>query len=316
MKPPRPSAIVTLAGRRLTAEEAGLTALRARLSRGSHDVMDLQLWPKSKFAGAAPADTLSVQIGFKGEEEDVWAGEVTAVSRSAHAVHITGHARTVALSRERKSRTYLSQTVADIVRDLASAVDVDQVDGASELSYYAVDHRRSVWGHLLDLASLTGSEITCSGSGALRFRPIAPLASATRFRYGAEVLSWQVATAAHGPAPVFAAHGSASESGAEKWHWVSPDPTGGAGGSQVVGAFHARSLGEALSNAAAKSAERAGISGQVQLVGQPALRAGDVFSLADLPGGDPGPVRALAVVHLLDATRGFRTAVSVEGAGA
>jgi hypothetical protein len=316
MKPSRPSAIVTLANRTLNAAEAGLVSLRVTLSRGSHDAVEMTFWPLTKFSSANPGDTVSVQLGFKDEEEDVWSGEVTAVEHTARALVITGHAPTSALSRERKSQTYVAQTVADIVRDLAASVDIDKVDADTDLSYYAVDHRRSVWGHLLDLAELSGSEITCSAAGGLRFLPISPLPSSTRFRFGAELLSWRAGAAAEGTPPTFAAHGSASESGSEKWHWVNPDPTGGAGAGQVIGAFHSRSLAEALSTAAANSVKRAGVGGEVELIGQATLRAGDVFSLGDLASGDPGPLRALAVAHSIDGTRGFRTVARVEGAGA
>ena len=316
MKPPRPSAIVTLANRTLNASEAGLTSLRVMLSRGSHDAVEMMFWPLTKFSSASPGDAVSVQLGFRDQEEDVWSGEVTTVEHTANALVITGHAPTAALSRERKSQTYVAQTVADIVRDLAASVDIDKVDADTDLSYYAVDHRRSVWGHLLDLADLSGSEITCSAGGGLRFLAVNPLPSSTRFRYGAELLSWRSASVAQGTGRTFAAHGSASEAGSAKWHWVHPDPTGGAGGRQVIGAFHSRALAEALSTAAANSVKRAGVGGEVELVGQAALRAGDVFSLADLASGDPGPLRALAVTHAVDGVRGFRTVVSVEGAGA
>ena len=310
---PRPSAIVTLANRRLTAAEAGLASVRVCLARGCHDAAEITLWPQSKFASAQVGDTMSVQLGVRDEEEDVWSGTVTAVDWTAQALVVTGHAHTEALSRERKSQTYVAQTVADIVRDLASSVDVDEVDASGELSYYAVDHRRSVWSHLLDLARLSGCEITCSAAGALRFLPASALPSTTKFRFGAELLSWRAGAASAGTAPTFAAHGSASESGSEKWHWINPDPTGGAGGSVVIGAFHAKALAESLSTAATNRFTRAAVSGEVELVGQAALRVGDVFSLADLPGGDPGPLRARSVTHVLDGARGFRTSARVEG---
>jgi len=316
MKPKRPSALVTLANRTLSAAEAGLVSLRVTLSRGRHDAADFTFWPRSKFSTAQPGDTVSVQLGFKDEEEDVWSGEVTTVASTAHGLLITGLAPTAALSRERKSQTYLGQTVADIVRDLASSADIDQVDASGQLSYYAVDHRRSVWGHLLDLAELSGSEITCSAGGGLRFLPVNPLPSSTRFRFGAELLSWRAGTGGAATPPTYAAHGSASESGSEKWHWINPDPTSGAGGSQIIGSFHSRSLAEALSKAASDGAARASVGGDVELVGQATLRAGDVFSLADLASGDPGPLRALTVAHVVDGTRGFRTVAHVEGTGA
>jgi hypothetical protein len=315
MKPPRPSAIMTLSSRTLNAAEAGLASLQVTLGRGVHDHVELRCWPRSKFGSASPGDALAIQLGVKDEEQDVWSGKVTRVDRTANALIITGHTPTAALSRERKAQTYVGQSVDDIVRDLAGSVDIDSVDGDASLSYYAVDHRRSVWGHLLDLADLTGCEITSSPAGGLRFRSVSALPSTTRFRFGAELLAWHVGDATQGGAPTFAAHGSGSESGSEKWHWLNPDPTGGAGGMQVVGAFHAKALGESLSTAVAERTQRSTLSGEVELTGQAALRAGDVFTLVDLPDGDVGPLRALRVSHVLNGVHGFRSRVRVEGVG-
>ena len=100
MKPPRPSVIVTLASRTLNAAEAGLVALRITLARGRHDAAEMTFWPRSKFSSAQAGDTVSVQLGFKDEEEDVWSGEVTAVATTAQGLLITGLAPTAALSRE------------------------------------------------------------------------------------------------------------------------------------------------------------------------------------------------------------------------
>jgi len=315
MKPPRPSAVITLADKKLTAAEAGLLALKVTLTRGAHDAAELALWPRSKFASAQPGDALELKLGFADAEEDVFSGSVTTAERTAEATIITSHAPTIALSQTRKSQTYVGQTVADIVRDLASSaeVTVDSVDGDAEIAYYAVDHRRSVWGHLLDLADLCGSEITCSPSGGLRFVSISPLPSPTTLRYGAEVLAWRAGPSAEQIPATFAAHGSASEAGSEKWHWLNPEPTSGAGGVQVIGAFHSRSLAEELSTAVAERVKRSTLSGSVDLVGQPTLRPGDVFTVSGLPSGDLGPVRALRVTHSLDGTRGFRTFVKVQG---
>jgi hypothetical protein len=312
MKPPRPSARITLGGRELSAAEAGVFALRVTLERTAHDAAELALWPRSKFASASPGDALELQLGFEDEEEAVWAGSVTGVELSERALSIGGHAPTAALSRERKAQTYVGQTVADVVRDLASSVDIDAVEGDAELAYYAVDHRRSVWGHLLDLAALTGSELSASPSGGLRFVKPSNAPSATRFRYGAEVLAWRAGPTAEGDASVYASHGSASESGAEKWHWL--NRSSGGAGVQVIAAFHSKALAESLSTTVAERVKRATLAGDVELLGQATLRPGDTFTLADMPGGDIGPVRALRIVHTLDAVRGFRTLVRVQAA--
>src|SRR5439155_1309018 len=83
-----------------------------------------------------------------------------------------------------------------------------------------------------------------------------------------ELLAWHAGQAAEGTPPTFAAHGSASESGSDKWHWLNPDPTSGAGGSQVIGAFAARGLADDLTAAVANRFKRAAVMGEAELVGQ------------------------------------------------
>jgi hypothetical protein len=311
----QPSAIINLANRTLSAAESGLVSLQVTLTRGNHDAVRLIFWPKSKFSGTQPGDTLSIQLGFKSDEQDVWSGKVARVEQTQHGLVVTGHAPTAGLARQRKSNTYVAQTAGDIVRDLASSIDIDSVDGSAEFAYYAVDERRTIWGHLVDLANLTGSEISCSAAGGLRFLDVNPLPSTARFRFGADLLRWQLGPGVQLSAPTFAAHGSASESGSDKWHWLNPDPTSGAGGSQVIGGFHSRALADTLTQAIASRVARASVGGEVELVGEAGLRVGDVFSLTGL-AADPGPLRATDITHRLDAAAGFRTVVRVEGIGA
>jgi hypothetical protein len=310
----RPSVITTLGGRTLRANEAGLVQLRADLAAGGHDWLEMSLFSRSKFASASPGDALTLQLGFEDDESDLFSGEIASVEQRPDRVVIVALAPTAALARLHRCQTYQSQTVADIVRDLAASVSIDQVDASADVSYYAVDTRRSVWGHLLDLAELSGRELSCSPSGGLRFLPISSGPATTRLRFGAELLSWRLDRTPGGSAPTFAAHGSASESGSANWHWLSSDPTSGSGEAQVIGGFHARASAEALSTAMTLAEKRRKLGGWLELLGRPELRVGDVLEVSELASGDPGPLRAKAVRHVVNATRGFRTTVRVEGA--
>jgi hypothetical protein len=47
--------------------------------------------------------------------------------------------------------------------------------------------------------------------------------------------------------------------------------------------------------------------------GDGSVRAGDVVTLDDLPGGDGAPLRVLAATHRLAGDSGFHTLMHVEG---
>jgi hypothetical protein len=316
MKPGRPSAIVTIDGKALNAAEAGLVRLRVVMRNGAHHWSEIVLWPESKFAGAKPGASLSVALGVVDEEEDVLSGEVASVLRAGERVVIEGLSATAALSQARRSQTYISQSIADIVRDLVSDVSVDEIDAGLKLAAYSVDRRRTVWGHLLDLAALMGAEVGASASGGLRFVPVRSGSATRTFRHSADVLEWQiVANGKAEEAPEVAPHGASSEAGQQKWHWVLHDPLGTSDKpARVIGSFHSRDAADTLAKALGARAQRAAFRAWIRLVGEAKVRPGEIIKVSDLPDGDSEDLRVLDVTHVFDAS-GFLTSLSVEGAG-
>lgn len=314
----RPNAVITLDGQNYSAAEAALVRLRASLSvQGSHDCASMMFWPSSKLASASAGSKMSLALGASGSETDVLSGEVVAVEAAPDSLTITGFASTVALSRTRISQTYAGQSVGDIVRDLASGVDVDEVEGDLSLATYIVDSRRSVWGHLVDLAVMAGAEVGANAAGALRFVPVRTGSANVTLRHGADVLAWRSAAETRADAPSVAAYGAASEAGAEQWHWIlrSPAAQGGNGAfMRVAAAIRTRDGADAMARALAARASRAAAHGRLGLVGRAEMRPGDLVGVSDLPSGDPGVLRVIAVDHLLGTREGFLTALTVEGA--
>jgi hypothetical protein len=310
---------VAIDGQSLTSAEAGLGWARVSLSAaGAHDAVELLLWPQSKFASAAPGSTLTLALGEEGSEDDVLSGEVTSVRASPDGLWVEGLSKTVALSRERRSQTYESQSVADIVNDLASSVGTDEVQGDTQLDAYSVDDRRPVWSHLLDLAALVGADVGSSSAGELRFVPPRTGSPDFTLRYGADVLRWQAGAANQPNVPGVAAYGAASEQGADKWHWITRSPTAAGSSSsplRVVPALRTRDGASTMAQALADRAGRASVQGTLLLGGRGDLRPGALVDVQDLPSGDPGTLRVLRIEHVIDGARGFFTTLAVESAG-
>ncbi len=314
----RPNARISIDGTKLGADEAALVRLQIDLAvNGSHDHVSMQLWPRSKFADSAAGALFEISLGQRDEEEPVWTGEVSARRLLPQAVVIEGLAATVALSRSARSQTYLDQSVADIVTDLAGDMSVDKIEGELKLHAYHVDNRRPLWSHLKVLARLVGADLGCAADGGLRFVPAAGAATPTTLRYGAELLDWNIALHGAPQAAEVAAYGSASESGAARWHWLAHDPVGaGAVATRLPAALATRDAAQAVADASRQRAGRAAVSGELLIQGRPALRPGDAVELADLPGaasGSPGVLRVRAVRHTFDARSGFLTRLVVEG---
>jgi hypothetical protein len=312
MKPGRPSATITVDGRKLTAPEAGLVGLRISLATSAHDSAELTLWPRSKFASASIGSTISISLGTTDGEEDVLSGEVCSLTQKPPYLLIGAVSSTIALSRSRRSQMYLSSSVSDIVADLAGSVDVDTVQADLQLEAYSVDTRRTVWGHLNDLAMLSGAEVGVSSSGGLRFVPVRTGSADRTLRYGADVLDWNVASLKRFDPPGVAPHGAGSEAGSSRWHWLIRDPLGsGAGPSRVIGAFHTRDAADQLQSALKDRAGRSALCGEIATVGNSKIRPGELVEISDFPGADPGVMRVLAVNHHFGSSS-FVTVLQVE----
>jgi phage protein D len=311
----RPSAVVTLDGRGLTPGEARLAWVRLSLGLGAaHDAAELAAGPGSPLAAASPGSRLKVALGEAGDEETVWTGEVSEVAVTSSGLRLEGLAATVALSRARRSQTYLRQSAADIVRDLAASATLDRIQAPLRFEAYSVDDRRPVWSHVLDLARLAGCDVSASPEGGLRMAPPRH-GGAVTLRWGADLLAWRVAAATAPAAASTAALGAASEQGAKRWHWLRHDPVPSPGDTPayLLGALRTRDAADGASRALAVRAGRAAVRGEVLLVGRPALRPGDLVELRGLPDAAPGPLRVLAVEHRLDGRAGFVTSLAVEG---
>jgi hypothetical protein len=314
----KPRAILGCPSGDLTSAEAGAARVVLRLGRnGPHDAVEIVAWPGSRLADLAADDPLTVSLGPGDDETLAFTGTVTDVRQGPDALAVEALGATMALSRTRKVQSYLNQTVADIVRDLASDVETDRVEADLSLASYAVDDRRPLWTHLLDLAALAGADVTSTAEGKLVFAPPRTGAADVRLRHGADIVTWRVGASAPlaAAAPAVAAHGAGSEQGSEKWHWIlrAPSPAGDGPPTRIVAALATRDAAEKAQKALADRAGRAAVQGFVVAVGQADLRPGALVDLADLPAGDPGTLRVLAVEHRLD-REGFRSRLRVESA--
>ncbi|HKE20255.1 MAG TPA: hypothetical protein VKB80_35520 [Kofleriaceae bacterium] len=319
----RPAVELTVDGRGLSAPEAALAALRVELGLGSAlDGFTALLSHQSPVADLDAGAAVELALGYGNDTEVVLTGEVAVVERLAAGVRVDGLAATCALARTRAAQAYLDQTVADIVRDLLDRAELDAgtIDASLKLSAYHVDERRTLWATLVDLARLASCDLRASGDGKVHFHPprSGPTADHT-LRYGADLIAWSVGPRAPaGDPPAIVPFGAASEEGAEKWHIVLREPDGGSPSAytRVIEALRDRDGATALEQGLRRAATRRATGGWLAMVGNPAVRPGDVIELSGMPNGEDGTVRALAVTHRLDGVSGFRSLVTVEGVAA
>ncbi|MGH6923189.1 MAG: hypothetical protein ACRED5_05410, partial [Propylenella sp.] len=270
----RPAATVEIDGRSLTAAEAGLERLEVVLAVGAHGFAALDLWPRSKFADAAPGASITVSLG---DDETVLTGKVAAVAKRASSLRIEALDATAPLSTTRISAMFRDLSVADIVESLAgeAGVDTDAVDGDLTLEAYSVDTRQTLWRHLRSLATLAGADLTASAEGKLRFTVPEGDGAKRSLRFGADLIEWRTIDRDQPTAPGFAAHGATSEGGSGAWHNVLSDPLGAAPPwSRIFGAIRSRDAADMAAKAVAIRAARAKTPAWAVTLGAPELRPG------------------------------------------
>jgi hypothetical protein len=315
----RPAVRITVDGQALTAPEAALVDLRVELAVGArHDAASVSLAPDTPLADVDPRASFELALGYGDDVADVLTGTVAAADRRPDRVVLHALSSTAALTRTWVGRSYLSQTVDGIVRDLASAAGVDtgEVLAPLQLAAFHVDERRAAWTHVRVLAALAACELSSTSGGALNFRTpkSSPLADHEP-RAGAELVSWDLGRREDGPAsPTVVATGAASEQGPAKWHLLLKEPDGGAPDGVVLApsAVRDREVASSLESGLKDAAARRARSGRLVLVGDASIRAGDLVAPRDVPGRDD-VLRAVAVTHTIGAG-GFRTDVRVEAA--
>jgi phage protein D len=334
----KPDAVIDIAGRALTAAEAGLAGLAMVLETGTVGSARLGLWPRSAFQDAAPGETVALAIGSADNPTPVFTGVIEAVRRDPGAVVIEAREAPAPLLEARLNRSFVNQTVAAIVRGLAGDVPVSAAESDIDLALYAVEGRRSVWTHLRELAALAGADLHCTADGALVFAPYGAGRSHT-LRRGIDLLSWETLDTTAPTAATYGVHGAGSRAGADRWHWLDPAVKGAeAGESRVLGAFATADAAEAATAAAAARAANAALRARARVWGRPDLRVGDTVDLVlesddggglleaasdaltgALGGGGASakpPYRITGVSHVLNRDVGFVTALDLGGSKA
>lgn len=323
-----------LGGGALDMGEAGVARLSIDLGIDSaHDRLVLLLSKLSPLADIEAGTIASVGLATMGDTTDVITAHVVRVDDRPDGREVVCLAPSHLLSHSYPTRSYVQQTVADVVHDLLdnAEVDADVVDAGHSLDQFHVDGRRSSWGTLHVLARLFGAEITSGADGALSFRP-APGASAGGLggglagaaagaagalglsadgglRIGANVLDWAL-----GPqhpvaatSPDVAPLGAASPFGAPRGHHLLKNPDAGTERGSVHPALRNTSAADGAGTALKAAATRRMTGGRITVPGDPTIRAGDDLTIDDTTW------HVRTVRHWVSPASGYTCDVTVEG---
>ena len=313
---PRPAASLAIDGRDLSLPEAAAVWVAVEGTvLGGHDRATVALGPLSPWLDLSTGAMVELSLG-PGQDnlEPVLTGQIEGVRQLTWGATVAVLATTAKLHRLRIGRSYTSQSVGDIVRDLcgAAGVTTGDVDDGPTLGAYHVDERRTGWRHLRDLAGLFCAELTSGPSGEVHVRAPKTGNAQHTLRAGAELLDWAAGPQlpAADPLPV-GPYGAASEQGTDAWSLIHHAP-GGSGAHRVLPAIRDRDAASAIDDAATAAHNRSAARARVTATGAPAVRAGDLVELDDVPRA-AATYRVLRIRHLIDAD-GFRSTLDLEAA--
>jgi len=315
----RPAIELTAGGTGLSGPEAAVVRVQCDMTVGAAmDIAIVACTYHSPLVDVAVGDDFSIGLGYaEAESATVLTGKVSAIDFNPNTIAIEVEAATGALTRYYHAGSYVQQTIGDIISDLVSqaGLTTGTIEAAQSLSAYHVDERRAVWSHIVDLSDIGDLSLTTSAEGALEVREPKSSPVSSTLRYGAELLVWQAGPRQAGDMAFQAApYGAGSEEGSEKWHILLKDPTGGSPDAPtlVLPAIRDRETADAFSEGRESRKTRRGIHGRAVVTGTPALRAGDVIEMVDLPTGGDLTFRCRSVCHEISPDTGFTTQLLLE----
>ncbi|MBN1480109.1 hypothetical protein EH223_19305 [candidate division KSB1 bacterium] len=139
------------------------------------DVLRLQLMERS---GIALDNAVSAKLGYDGNEEVVFTGNVVALKPAIAAVEIQALGHMNVLLNLRTSATFENQSAGDIAHHLINeaGATAGTVENGVTFPRYYVDNRISAYEHLRSLADRLGYELYTDRNGNIMFHPLGPAA--------------------------------------------------------------------------------------------------------------------------------------------
>lgn len=328
------SGAVSLSSGVLDLREAGVIRLDLRLDTGTgHDRCDMFVSHMSPIASTAPGTSTRVALAALGDPVDVLVVEILGVEHRPDGVVLSGLAPSHRLSSTWFSRSYVRQSVADVVRDVLAEADVaaGAIEAGLALEQFHVDGRRNSWETLHALARLVGAEITSDADGAVSFVPapgsgsggpgdalegaaaagaaLLGLGGTGGLRRGADIISWNTGPRRAEPAATIgvAPLGAASSFGSTGAHHLLKQPESGSAQEFVAPAVRTADGATTATTARTAEAARRRLAGRFVTPGDPAHRPGDDI---DVEGET---WHLVGVRHRVDVDDGFVTELTCEG---
>jgi hypothetical protein len=275
----------------------------------------------------AHGDGIVIELSAAGRGGKVMTAEVDAISSSLETICIRGVTGVRKLATTRTNLSFENRTLGQVAGDLCGAAQVDKgsVAAGSSYPFLAVDERRSLLQHLRDLCRREGLDLYFDEENRLAIQAHSKTGPDHQLRYGAELLSLEIAGTEAGAGKVRVyGEGPSSNRGSDTWHWLvkdlSPFRGEAGGGARTAGRADAALKTKDAANLMAKSLvggwQDGSKIGRARLLGNPALNLGQAIEIKGAPRPElNGLFKVIGLRHLYDKRAGFTTTVTFSGQG-
>lgn len=274
-----------------------------------------------KSISVQPEDAVKVELGYKDESKQVFAGKVQQVNWGLETVEVVAESSWTALVSAKVNLLYEKSTAADMVNDVAQRLKlkVNKAESGLKFPVYILGDQISAYGNLKDLARLCGFDLYADGEDQLMFAKYNPQTT-HEFQYGKDILALEIMAGktaisgveVYGESP-------ASQQGEKTYSWFAKEGVKGSGGESGVMTRRQFEPSAKTEDLAGKMAEAfwqvqsPQKRGWVKVIGNAKVKLGDGVKLAGIPQSEGnGTFKVTGVTHALNRRQGFWTRIDWE----
>ncbi len=272
-------------------------------------------------------DSITIELTAGDSSSTVMTASVQSIRSSFGLTEVTGVTGSEKLAATRVNQVYSSQTLNQIVSDLAqqAGVDTGTIDQGGTYPYFVAHEGRSTLAHIRELASLEGLDLYFDTSNQLTVTAFQKTSADHTFYFGIDILDLELETI-NAPVTHVVTYGEspASNQGSDTWHWLVKDlsPFQGAAGDGArllaLGDRALRTKDAADQYAAARlgTIKDHSSTGRLTLMGNPQVSLGDAFEIKNAKQPElNGLFKVTSVRHSYSKSRGYLTLVGFSGQG-
>lgn len=265
-------------------------------------------------------DVVKLELGYadNGSLTQVMVATVVTIEPNLTTTRVIGYSGASPILRTYVENTYEGKTAGAIVRDLASQakIEVATADDGITFPAYVIDGRRSVYHHMLDLATLSGVDLYINTDGKLVFEKFSNGKTVHSFEYAKHIVGLDVVQTPPYASMVQAwGESPGSGHGDNAWAWLTKDFSNSKGlagsGAPLLLESSALRTAEAASTAAKAaltSIQQRTIRGQLRSIGRPEIKLGDAIQFRSLPDDTLNKnFQVRSITHRITKLRGFTT---------